>query len=131
MSRILILMLISLCLNSCVKYSNISSEHDILVDFHSNNKEISLSDLTIRKGRKSLQNKYFNLIFESALGGGESFLGYTYRNVHADTYRGRFSVVCPDKSKIKLSVEEVLSWPSTVIDNDTILIAPLICRNPQ
>lgn len=129
MSRIVILLLISMCFNSCIKrYTNISSKHDVLVDFHSNNMQIGLSDLTIRKGSKCLKSKYFNLVFESALGGGESFLGYSYKDAHADTYKGRFSVVCPDENVIKFSVEEILQWPSTIVDNDTILIAPKICE---
>lgn len=117
-----------LSIHSCVRYSNISSRHDLLVDFKTNNSNIELPDLVIRKGNIFQKSEYYNLVFESAVGGGESLLGYSYKNVHADSYKGRFSIACSDENKIKFSVEEILLWPITVINNDTILIAPKICK---
>lgn len=71
MQRIVILILVIFSLNSCVtRYSNISQDHNILIDFKSNNSDIDISDFTIIRGKVTNTNEYYRLEFQSLLGGG-------------------------------------------------------------
>ena len=71
MQRIVILILVIFSLNSCVtRYSNIYQDHNILIDFKSNNSDIDISDFTIIRGKVTYTNKYYRLEFQSLPGGG-------------------------------------------------------------
>lgn len=121
------LFLLTILMLSCVNTSNSSKEHDLLLNLYQNNKQLSIEDLKLLRGEALAVGKYVNLKFETVDGGSNYFLGYKYKDVHGDTYVGRWTVTCSEEIR-KFTINEIYDWEYQMIDTLKVYIAPSLCN---
>ncbi len=107
----------------CVNTSNYSKDHTLIINFTQNNPDLTIDDVKINVGSVVYSEEYLKLKIEAVNGGSNYFLGYKFKEVHGDTYKGRVKVKCKNEI-VELSVNQILNWQSFSKDSLKIYIAP-------
>lgn len=110
------------------RFSNYSDFHDLYIDFDQNNDSLSVNNLKKVSGEVSKLDGFYQIKFYSVSGGGHSVGNKVIKNIHGDEHKGRLIVTC-DSIEHKLSVNEILGWPSKMIGDENIYVAPKICTD--
>ena len=109
------------------RFSNISDLHILKIDFDQNNDNLSVNEMKKISGKVSKLDGLYQIKFNAVLGGGQSNEDGTVSNYsHGDTYKGRLKVTC-DSIEHKLSVNEILEWPTKKLGDEKVYVAPRIC----
>jgi len=125
--KFLNLFFLVLIINGCFtkQITNMSKEHDLLINLNSNNTYMHLNDVNLYGGTISKESNHVNLNFQSVMGGT---LNTKRKYYHGDTSKGRWTVKCGEEV-IKLSVQEIYEWDSKMENNRKVYIAPAFCKN--
>jgi len=120
------LLILFMNLQSCTTVvSTISEPKIVYVYFLKNNQLIKKDDINLVKGSLTFNDNIYKLDFLKIRGGKELFGNHVIREHDVNEVK-RLVIKCV-LDEIKFKINEILLWPSKLIDEKTVYIAPKIC----